>query len=66
MKRKNDTPAGGWLGPASDGGHGLHATHFATSTKLVRGKREWDWKPITEKFKRDCDKRLREIKKDVR
>ncbi len=47
--RKDDTPAGGWLGPGSPGGgrndlpaHERKVVHVANGS----GARGWKWKPV--------------------
>ena len=50
MAKKTDPfapPAGGWIGPSGNSGPPIH---YADKTKLVRGKREWDWKVATAQF----------------
>lgn len=70
MRKKkiiDDTPEGGWLAPRSPDKSGdtgpIDFTHYATDTKMVRGIRVWNWKPITEGYLRKCEKRRDEIAK---
>lgn len=61
-KVKDDTPEGGWLGPNGDGFMSkMTPTHYAEATKVVRGKRVWAWKPVTEAYLRKCEKRKRAV-----
>ena len=45
-KSQDDAPPGGWIGPSGDSGPPIA---YATDTRMVHGKRVWNWKPVTPK-----------------
>jgi hypothetical protein len=48
-KPKDDTPKGGWDTPGVPD-LSQQSTHYAAGTKKVKGKLEWVWKPVDEKY----------------
>jgi hypothetical protein len=56
MVKKTDEPKGGWLAPGCPDENGdcgpRVARFYADGTRMVRGKKVWKWKPITEAYRK--------------